>query len=97
MARTWPAVGPNAENIVVGSARPADRGLIYLSYTQLAVYDAVVAIQGGYAPMAPASADAGATAEAAVVQAAYDTLVHYFPGARHPRPGARVLTRLDRR
>ena len=56
--------------------------LIYLSYTQLAVYDAVVAIEGGYEPYGPAiDAPAGANPDAAVVQAAHDTLAHYFPAS----------------
>ena len=63
------AAGPNmvsqwnamAENTVVGTTGMTQiEGLIYLSYTQLAVYDAVVAIEGGYAPYGPAiDADAG--------------------------------------
>ncbi len=85
------AAGPNmvsqwnamAENTVVGTAGMTQiEGLIYLSYTQLAVYDAVVAIEGGYAPYGPAiDADAGANADAAAARAAHDVLVHYFPSS----------------
>jgi hypothetical protein len=44
------------------------------------VYDAVVAIEGGFEPYGPAiAAPAGASIDAAVVEAAYRTLVNYFP------------------
>ena len=84
------ASGPNivsewnliAENTVVPSGAAQIEALIYLSYTQLAVYDAVVAIKGGYEPYGNAiQAPAGASVKAAVVQAAYATLDHYFPGS----------------
>ena len=54
-------------------------GEIYMSYASLAVYDAVVAIRGGYEPYGPAiSAPTGASLDCAVVEAAYRTLRHYF-------------------
>jgi hypothetical protein len=54
-------------------------GLIYTSYVQAAVYDAVMKIQHRYVPYSNFSAAAGnASAEAAVVQAAYDTLTYYL-------------------
>src|SRR5256885_2707073 len=69
-----------AENTVVGSGAFQNEGLIYMAYESAAVYDAVVAIDGDYAPYgAPISAAAGASADAAVVEAAYRTLVNYFP------------------
>jgi len=98
------ASGPNmvsrwdqtAENVVVGSGAQQIESLIYLSYTQLAVYDAVVAIQGGYAPYGAAlSAPAGASADAAVVQAAYETLAYYFPGSLAVLDAARTTTLAD--
>jgi vanadium-dependent haloperoxidase-like protein len=71
-----------AEDTVVGSGSFQNEGWIYLSYTELAVYDAVVAIDGRYeAYAAPLAASAGADVNAAVIQAAYDTLLHYFPNA----------------
>ena len=49
-----------AEDTVVGSGAFQGEGEIYMSYTSAAVYDAVVAIQGGYEPYGPAiSAPAG--------------------------------------
>jgi hypothetical protein len=51
-----------------------------MAYAQAAVYDAVVAIDGGYVPYgAPLAAPAGASADAAVVEAAYETLANYLP------------------
>lgn|SRR5829696_1326691 len=69
-----------AEDIVVASGAFQGEGEVYMSYTATAVYDAVVAIEGGYEPYGPAiSAPAGASVDCAVVEAAYRTLVHYFP------------------
>ena len=70
-----------AEDTVVGSGAFQTEGLIYMSYTSAAVYDAVVAIDGGFesygSPMITASP--GASVDAAIVEAAYQTLVYYFP------------------
>jgi hypothetical protein len=50
-----------------------------MSYTQAAVYDAVMKISGRYVSYHSFSADAeGASADAAVVAAAYRTLVHFL-------------------
>jgi hypothetical protein len=54
-------------------------GLIYLSYVQAAVYDAVTKIEHRYEPYHRFPAAAGhASAEAAVVAAAYETLRSYL-------------------
>jgi hypothetical protein len=54
--------------------------LIYMAYASAAVYDAVVVIEGGFEPYGPAiTAPAGASVDAAVVEAAYRTLWAYFP------------------
>jgi hypothetical protein len=69
-----------AEDTVVGSGAFQAEGLIYMSYASAAVYDAMVAIEGGFEPYGPAiTAPAGASSNAAVVEAAYRTLVNYFP------------------
>src|SRR5215471_8331074 len=69
-----------AENTVVGSGAFQAEGFIYMAYVSAAVYDAVVSIEGGYEPYGPAiSAAPGASTDAAVVEAAYQTLVYYFP------------------
>ncbi len=74
----WNAI---AENTVVGSGAFQAEGFIYMGYVSAAVYDAVVSIEGGYAPygsVVPAAP--GASADAAAVEAAYRTLIYYFPG-----------------
>ena len=69
-----------AEDTVVGSGAFQPEGFIYMAYVSAAVYDAVVAIDGGFEPYGPAiTAPAGASVEASVVEAAYRTLVNYFP------------------
>ncbi len=69
-----------AEDTVVGSGTFQTEGFIYMAYASAAVYDAVVAIEGGYTPYGPArSSPAGASVDAAVVEAAYRTLWAYFP------------------
>src|SRR6266478_6993547 len=53
---------------------------IYLAYTHLAIYNAVNAIDHRFQPYgAEIPAPAGASADAAVISAAYNTLVFYFP------------------
>lgn len=70
-----------AENTVVSSVRFQAEGFIYMAYVSAAVYDAVVSIEGRYEPYGPAiSASYGASTDAAVVEAAYRTLLNYFPG-----------------
>jgi hypothetical protein len=54
-------------------------GLLYMSYVQAAVYDAATKIGHRYAPYHRFSAGAGnASIDAAVIAAAYTTLVHYL-------------------
>lgn len=70
-----------AEDAVVRSGAFQNEGLLYMGYVSAAVYDAVVAIDGGYLPYGPGvNAPAGASVDAAVTEAAYRTLVNYFPG-----------------
>jgi len=70
-----------AENTVVGSGAFQAEGFVYMAYVSVAVYDAVVSIEGGYEPYGSAiAADPGASTDAAAVEAAYRTLVYYFPG-----------------
>jgi hypothetical protein len=69
-----------AEDTVVRSRAFQNEGLIYMAYVSAAVYDAVVAIEGRYRPYgAGVAAVPGASPKAAVVEAAYQTLVNYFP------------------
>ena len=73
-----------AANTVVSSGAFGNEGLQYMAYVSAAIYDAVTSIEGGYEPYGPAIAGAaGASSDAAVVEAACATLKHYFPT---PRP-----------
>ena len=92
------AAGPNiveqwnkiAEDTVVATGAFQIEGFVYMSYTQTAVYDALVAIDGRYQSFGPAiAAPAGASREAAVVEAAYETLAFYIPSAAGPLGTAR--------
>src|SRR5262245_41487274 len=69
------------EDTVVGSgAMGATETLLYMAYASAAVYDAVVAIEGRYEPYGTAiDVLPGASLDAAVVEAAYQTLRNYFP------------------
>jgi hypothetical protein len=68
-----------AEDTVVGSGAFQGESLIYMAYVSAAVYDATVAINGKYAPLGPPiTAHGGSSTEAAVIEAAYDTLIYYF-------------------
>jgi hypothetical protein len=69
-----------AEDTVVGSGAFQNEGLIYMGYVSAAVYNATVAIHGGYTPYgAGVHAPKGASIDAAVIEAAYNSLVNYFP------------------
>ena len=71
-----------AEDTVVGSGAFQIEGFIYMAYESTAVYDAAVALQGGYTPLLPAfRVWKKASPDAAIVEAAYRTLIHYFPAA----------------
>ena len=66
-----PPAGP--ENF--GNKFPGE-GAVYMGIVHVAIYDAAVAIEGGYQPYAPTpAAPAGTSPEAAIATAAYDTLV----------------------
>lgn len=69
-----------AEDTVIRSRAFQNEGLIYMAYVSAAMYDAAVAIDGRYKPYgAGVGAVPGASAEAAVIEAAYQTLLNYFP------------------
>lgn len=58
-------------------------GMVYMSYVQASVYDAVTKIEGRYVPYHDFAVDpailADASPDAAVAAAAYTALVYYFP------------------
>jgi hypothetical protein len=75
--RQWNQI---AENTVIASGAFQNESLVYMGYVSSAVYNAAVAIGGGYAPLgAGVVAPKHASLDAAVIEAAYDTLVNYFP------------------
>ncbi|MCJ7750408.1 MAG: phosphatase PAP2 family protein, partial [Armatimonadetes bacterium] len=70
------------------------KAFVYLSYIQAAVYDALIAIEGGYDPYnLQLTPDPSASREAAVSAAAYNVLIHYFPD--EPRLGMKYSASLD--
>lgn len=84
-ARAAP-VGPaaviawNGIMLRLAGPQPAPAAFVYAAFVQAAVYNAVVAIEGGYQPyqsnIDPAP---GASVDAAVATAAHHVLAHYFP------------------
>ncbi len=74
----WDATG--AQAFSAAGLSPAEGHTIF-AYVAIAVYDAVMAVEGGYEPFAvDVDAPAGASSEAAVAAAARRILVHYLPG-----------------
>lgn len=85
LARAAPA-GPatviawNAIMLRLAGPQPAPAGFVYAAFAQAAVYNAVVAIEGGYQPYeSDIVPQPGASVDAAVATAAYEVLSHYFP------------------
>ena len=73
----WDAVGTQA--FTAAGLTPAE-GHVIFAYVAIAVYDSVMATEGGYRPFAiDVDAPAGASPEAAVAAAAHRILVHYLP------------------
>ncbi len=78
VVRQWNEIATDAV-VVTGANAPAASGVL-MAMVQLAVYDAVVAIRGGYEPYAgPIFASRGASVAAAVAQSAHDVLVDLLP------------------
>jgi hypothetical protein len=68
-----------AEDTVVASGAFQSEGYIYMAYASTAVYNAVVAIEGGYEPLdSTIGAPPGASVDCAIVEASYRTLRYYF-------------------
>lgn len=74
---SWDTIGVRAFS--ASGLTPAEAHTIF-AYVAVAVYDSVMAIEGGYQPFAvDVDAPQGASAEAAVAAAARRTLAHYLP------------------
>jgi hypothetical protein len=66
--------------VITNGGQPPPASFVYGAYVQAAVYNAVVAIEGGYEPYkSTLAASPGASVDAAVATAAHDVLVQYFP------------------
>ena len=77
---SWDAIGVQAFG--AAGLTPAE-GHVIFGYVAVAVYDAVMAIEGGYKRFAvDVDAPAGASAEAAVAAAAHRVLGHYLPAQK---------------
>ncbi|MDD9368688.1 MAG: vanadium-dependent haloperoxidase [Acidimicrobiales bacterium] len=73
----WDTVGTQA--FTASALSPAE-GIPIFAYVSIAVYDSVVAIEGGYEPFAvELDAPRRASTEAAVAAAAHRVLVHHLP------------------
>jgi hypothetical protein len=73
----WDTVGSQAFS---AAALTPPEGHAIFAYAAIAVYDTVMAVEGGYRPFAiDSEAPRGASAEAAVAAAAHAILVHYLP------------------
>lgn len=77
---TWDAIA--ARTIFTENATPVPSSSLYFGFVSLAVYDAVVAIEGRYEPYAKKlHVRRDASSEAAAATAAYRVLSHYFPAS----------------
>jgi VCPO second helical-bundle domain len=76
----WDSV---ANQAFTAAAVPPPDGFVISAYAAIAVYDSVLAIEGGYQPFAvDVEAPEGASPEAAVVAAAHAILANYLPAQR---------------
>lgn len=76
---TWNAI---AERTIVENATPIPVSGQYFGFVSIAVYDAVVAIEGHYRPyLKQPRPQAHASTEAAAATAAYRVLSYYFPAS----------------
>jgi hypothetical protein len=82
MVVQWNAIATST--IVTENLQPPAVASLYLSFASVAMYDAVVAIRGGFRPYAltkPPAGAAHASVPAAAATAAYTVLKQYFPGS----------------
>ena len=76
----WHAI--TARTVATENGVPVPAMAFYFSLASLAMYDAVVAIEGGYRPyVSQPRAQANASPEVAAATAAYRVLSHYFPSS----------------
>jgi hypothetical protein len=70
------------ERTLAENAQPIPTSMVFYGFTSLAMYDAVVTIEGGFEPWSELPrADTHASPEVAAATAAYKVLSHYFPNS----------------
>src|SRR5436190_13820055 len=93
-AQADPVLDWNAFAVAVSASNPFNQARI-LAATQLAVFEAVNTIQGGYEPyLGTIVAPAGASAEAAAIAAAHRVLKFYVPASAAALDAARTASLL---
>jgi hypothetical protein len=76
----WNAIA--TRTIFTENATPVPSSSLYFGFVSLAMYDAVVAVEGGYEPYTSLGrVPARASSEVAAATAAYRVLAHYFPAS----------------
>ena len=71
-----------AERTLIENAQPVPTSMVFYGFTALAMYDAVVTIEGRFEPWSELPrAHAHASPEVAAATAAYKVLSHYFPNS----------------
>ncbi|MEU1539537.1 vanadium-dependent haloperoxidase [Actinacidiphila glaucinigra] len=81
--REWNAIATDVIGTNLGATRPSGQAVVWHGFVSVAVYNAVVGIEGRYAPYKwHARGPAGASPEAAAVTAAHDVLLSDFPASR---------------
>jgi hypothetical protein len=70
------------ERTLIENAQPIPTSMVFYGFTALAMYDAVVTIEGRFEPWTVLPrAHAHASPEVAAATAAYNVLIHYFPNS----------------
>jgi hypothetical protein len=83
----------NGNQTISPGSNTAGGTSLYLAYTHLAIYDAANAIDQRFQPYgAQIPAPPGASVDAAVISAAYNTLVFYFPDQTAPLTAQYTVT-----
>lgn len=91
-AASDPVLAWNAIAVSAATQNPFNQARV-LAITQLAVFEAVNAIEGGYEPyLGTIVAPAGASSQAAAIAAAYRVLRHYAPASAGMLDAARVTS-----
>ncbi|GHJ99469.1 hypothetical protein SY2F82_12670 [Streptomyces sp. Y2F8-2] len=81
--RAWNAIAADTIATNLGPTRPSGQAVVWHGFVSAAVYNAVVGIQGDYAPYKwQERGPSTASPEAAAVAAAHRVLLTYFPASR---------------